>query len=219
MQGLERFLIYYDKSDLNEYLDDNLLYKELYMAYIANKDNCYNWKHSAVDTYNEVYFQCTRAFNDPHPEDQMYERYLNDARDTLGTRYASDMIFAMVNALFTIMENKPNNVVYFLAELQARYKNDKCFFPQYAQFAQDFIAKHGQISLTFPYMPISADSLFLFSDSDWVQATHDFDEYHIRQLVNRYKTTDDKLELIKNIENAFIATTPVEVPLPFDLPF
>ena len=80
MIELERYLIYYDKTDLNEYLDNNILNKELYMAYIANKDNCYNWKHSAVNTFNEVYFQCTRAFNDPHPEDQIYERYLNNAR-------------------------------------------------------------------------------------------------------------------------------------------
>ena len=54
MKYIEQLLTYKNKSDLNEFLDDNLLNKELYMAYIANKDNCYHWKNSALDTFNEV---------------------------------------------------------------------------------------------------------------------------------------------------------------------
>ena len=217
MKYLEQLLTYKNKSDLNEFLDDNLLNKELYMAYIANKDNCYHWKNSALDTFNEVYLQCTRAFNDPHPEDQIYERYLNDSRDTLGTRYASDMIFSMVNAIFTIMENKPNNIVFFLAELQARFKDDRFFFHQYAKFAEDFITKNGSLSLTFPYQPVDPELLEIFDFPDWEMVTHNYDEYYIRKFVDRYSAIKDKLKLIDLIEKAYnsVKEAPELVELPF----
>lgn len=214
---IEQLLTYSGKTDLNEFLDDNLVNKELYMAYIANKDNCYHWKHSALVTFNEVYLQCTRAFNDPHPEDQMYDRYLNDSKDTLGTRYASDMIFSMVNAIFMIMDNKPNNIVFFQAELQARFKNENCFFHQYAKFAEDFIAKHGLLPLSFPYKPIAPEGLEFFDFTDWESATRNYDEYYIRMFVDRYTSTEDKLKLIDLIERAYNSV--VEAPMPAELPF
>ena len=140
--NLERELTYVGKKELGEYLEGNLLNKELYKAYLGIKDNGYRWKHSAVETFNEVYYQCTRVYNDPNPEEEVYVNYLNNARDDMGTRYASDMIFAMVNAIFEIMDNRPDNVEFFMAELKPHLKNDTLYYQPFEDFANSFTTKN-----------------------------------------------------------------------------
>lgn len=203
MESLERDLIFTEKHELAEYVHENLLNKELYKAYLANKDNNYTWKHTPVDTFNEVYYQCTRVYNDPNPESDIYNNYLNDARDNLGTRYASDMIFSMVNAIFLIMDNRPENVEFFQAELQAKLKDEQHYFEQYAKFAQNFIKTYGRQTLNFPISPVSPRRLSWWDWKSWKKCTDDFDEFYIRKYVNRYTKLEDQLSVIDIIEKAY----------------
>lgn len=201
--SLERELIFTDRYEFKSYIEDNLLNKELYKAYLSIKDNGYRWKHSPLETFNEVYYQCTRVYNDPNPESNVRRLYLDDARDTMGTRYASDMIFSMVSAIFDIMNNKPDSVDFFQAELKAIMKDDLLYFQPYAKFAEEFIQAHGKQNLTFPYSPVPPKMLSSEEILSLQTITNDFDEYHIRKLVDRYSNLEDKLALIDLIEGAY----------------
>lgn len=202
METIERALTFTDKSELAEYVRGNTFNKALYKAYLDNKDNSYNWKHSPIVTFNELYYQCTRVYNDPNPESEVYSNYLEDVRNTLGTRYASDMIFAMVNAVIEVMDFKPENVEFFQMELQAHYKQDGLYFPQYMEFAEKFIAEYGKQNLKFPFCPVPP-SYLRYDYTEWKRITNGFDEYMIRKYVERYSKTEDRLALIDKIECAY----------------
>lgn len=221
--SLGRELMFTDQFELSAYTKGNLLNTELYKAYLSIKDNTYRWKHSPVDTFNEVYYQCTRVYNDPNPESDLWGTYLNDARDTFGTRYASDMIFSMVSAIFDIMSNKPDNVDFFQAELKALMKNNIAYFQPYEQFAKDFILKYGKQHLEFPYTPVPPKQIAAEELINFKSLTHDYEEFYIRQLVDRYKSVEDKLALIDLIERAYKDDNnlnAVEADMKFmDLPF
>lgn len=221
MVTLQRQLAFTDRHEVAEYIHGSLLNKELYKAFLANRDNCYRWKHSPVETFNELYYQCTRVYNDPNPESEVYYNYLNNARDNLGQRYASDMIFAMVNAMFIIMDNKPENVEFFQSELQAHLKNETCFYQQYTDFANEFVRQYGKQILSFPYCPVSLSKITGWDADSWKECTKDFDEYYIRKYVNRYSNTEDKLQFIDLIEKAYNETLrkEEEESLIEDLPF
>jgi len=220
MVTLERALTFTEKEELEEYLKGNLLNKELYKAYLANKDNYYRWKNSPLTTFNEVYYQCTRIFNDPHPESEIYYTYLNDAKYTLGTRYASDMLFSMVNAVFEIMEDRPSNVEFFQMELQAYLKNEQCYYQQYLEFAKKFVETNGKQKVELKYTPLPPNRL-IYEPNDWQELTNDFDELLIRKLVKRYEKTVDKLAFIDKIEEAYnkVETEKARIENEPDLPF
>ncbi len=220
---LGRKLIFTDQFELNAYLQDNVLNTELYKAFLSVKDHRYRWKHTPVETFNEVYYQCTRVFNDPNPESDILGSYLNDAKDNMGTRYASDLIFSMVNAIFNVMADKPANIDFFQVCLKDLMKDDDTYFKPLELFADEFVQKHGLIHLEFPYSPVPPEQISSEELMNFDSITHDYEEYYIRKLVDRYEHSKDKLKLIDIIEKAYNndnKDNAVEVNLNYDnLPF
>ena len=103
---LGRKLIFTDQFELNAYLQDNVLNTELYKAFLSVKDHRYRWKHTPVETFNEVYYQCTRVFNDPNPESDILGSYLNDAKD---------------NIVCDLLENLEENNLYYTNDSGINY--------------------------------------------------------------------------------------------------
>ena len=109
-----REFIYRNRPDIDAFLEESELWSNLYGLFLGIKDNAYYLKIPAVTMFNEVRYQCVRVMLDKHPEENIWMNYLNNAKDTLGWRYASDLCFSLVYAVLSLMENPPKQVPFFL---------------------------------------------------------------------------------------------------------
>ncbi len=212
--NLERELMFTDRTDIDDYLNESILNKELYDLYIQIKDVEYYWKHTSIETFNEVYYQCTRIFNDPHPEENIYTNYLDNAKNTLGTRYASNLVFAIVNAIFCVMKQRPANVDYFQNVYDDSIRSDNKYYNEFLSLASRFIDKHGYVDLKFPFNPC-CNNIGIHQRKDWVKITNDFDQKTIIKIIDRFSKALDKKFVLSFIENAFESENDNEEILPF----
>lgn len=217
--SLERQLTYRDRTELSEHLQDNLLNKELYKAYLRCRDQEYKWKTSAVDTFNEVYYQCIRVMMDKNPEENVYSNYLNDAKANIGTRYGSDFVFCMVWAIFQLQAKRSESVEFFLTELEPHIMKSQYFEPMssfvldmrhrgqdnfYTDFRPDPVAP---CNICIPKKVSFIESIFGNEDykgqSIWSTVTKDYRKDTIIDIVKRYRTKDEQDEIRKIIEEAY----------------
>lgn len=204
MSPLSRLLFFTDKQAVTEYTQSSdapfaQFNRELYQVYLTVKDKEYRWKHSHVDTFNEVYFQVTRIYNDHSGETEVYCRYLNDAKENMGTRYGANLIFSMVYAVIYMRQNPTFEEITLLVELENQLKESPFFMPL-KQFAEQYRETHGCLSNDYPISPVPLRDLPCFDPSDWYATTAHFDQYTIKNIIARYPAKQDKLSLLNLIE-------------------
>lgn len=134
------------KNDITEYTDQNVLAKELYKEYLRTKDNLYDWKFTAIETFNEVFFRIDQIFSDPSPEDGIKKKYLDATKERFGTRYASTLIYCMVWAYLSLQTIVSEHVLLFLDELERKIKDDESYYPNFARFVGRMCDNYGMVS-------------------------------------------------------------------------
>lgn len=204
MSPLSRLLFFTDKQAVTEYTQSSdapfaQFNRELYNVYLTVKDREYRWKHSHIDTFNEVYFQVTRLYNDHSGETEVFCRYLNDAKENMGTRYGANLVFSMVYAIIYMRQNPTFEEITLLVELEKQLKDSPFFLPL-KQFAEQYRAAHGHLTNGYPISPIPLRDLPCFSADDWYNSTMHFDQYTIKEIIARYPAKEDKLKLLDIIE-------------------
>ena len=198
---LENLLRYTPKSNLDDYLKDNDLNRELYAKL---KDLDRNWKDftcyrlSDLEIFNEAYAICTHAFNDPHPEVDFESKYIKPLYAELDKYKNVDRILPMANAIFFCTNKWPENISRWTFELMI----SRGFVDLFESFGSEFTQKHGTIILSFPYNPTMPEHLQSYSNRDWRWATHEYDKNTIEDIVYRYPLKKDRLAILQRIKDA-----------------
>lgn len=208
MKDLPRVFIYRDKAELDDFLNDNPLNDALYDVFLDVKDSYYYLKRSPESIFNEVYYQCTRLMLDPHPEARV-RFYLDDAKENMGTRYASDLVFSMVYAVLSLQPEITKPIKRFLRYLEGQTLNE-CYFPAFQEMVSQWngyvnglkVAEPRRFKSDFTSCPEPPEklerALFL-----WSSVTKEYNQDRIRMIVNLWEDMDDKLAVLDKIEKAF----------------
>ena len=210
MKNLPRTLIYRDRKELDEFLKDNELNNMLYDVFLVVKDSYYNLKISAEAIFNEVYYQCTRLMLDPHPEARVWD-YLNDAKDNTGWRYTSDLVFSMVYAVLSLQQEVNLPIQRFLRILKGKNLN-QCYFPYFEDmvvgmsgldYEGEVYEEPKRFKSDFTPCPEPPERLSAYKPFIWSEVTNDYDQEQIRLVVNLWSKKEDKITVLKMIEDAF----------------
>lgn len=221
MCSLARKLRFTDRETIYNYTEDPnqsfaAFNKLLCEKFMEVKDKEYRYKLSNIITFNEVYYQVTRICNNHSGEFEVWDTYLNHAKDTLGTRYASDLVFSMVYAVLLSKKNLNTDEIMISTELKKHLINT-LYFAAMESIPERFKSEHGSLDYDFSYHPVPLEFLKDYEPSDWKDVTNNFDQMTIRNIVYRYSTKKDKLTLIDIIEKQQEEweKTPDEPGLPF----
>lgn len=198
MKNLPRTFIYRDRKELDDFLKDNPLNDAIYDVFLEVKDSYYNLKVSAEVIFNEVYYQCTRLMLDPHPETRV-KFYLDDAKDNIGTRYASDLVFSMVYAVLSLQHDSGQSIKRFLRCLEGKNLNI-CYFLAFKAMANRSKCEYITDFSPSPEIP---ERLFVHRPFIWSVVTDDYNQDRIRMIVNLWSSKKDKLAVLKMMEDAF----------------
>ena len=199
MKDLPRAFIYRDKAELDEFLNNNPLNEALYDVFLEVKDSYYLLKISAEAIFNEVYYQCTRLMLDPHPETRVWD-YLNDAKNNTGWRYTSDLVFSMVYAVLSLQKNSSLSTKRFIRCLRG-HKLNECYFPAFLNLVES--EKENTYEYNLKPCPESPEKIYKYGAFLWSKVTDDYEQERIRMIVNLWVDKEDKLSVLKMIEDSF----------------
>ena len=211
-QQQHRPLIYHDKEDIDSFLEEDSFWADLYELFLDIKDNSYLLKIPSVKIFNEVRYQCTRVLLDKHPEENIWDNYLNPVKESLGWRYASDLCFALVYVVLVLMNNPPSHVAYFLHVLRNRkLKADSCYFP----YVEKFLSSKSGFTHKLNLAPMPAPLNCIGQEVGWWgKMTNDFDQDCIREIVALWKDPRAQQKVLDAIEHDFDSHT-VFIDFPF----
>ena len=193
---LPRQLVYRDRRNLDDFLRNDELNKELYKVYLRVKDKPYYFKFEAEKAFNEAYYISTLAFNESHPELDVRDWWYL-AKDDIGWAYAANLVLSMVYAILSLQKDKPEKIEYVLEIMQGENYGEE-HFPAYKYLAENHPSKY---STDFNILPSPVDEL-PNKIGLWEEITEEFDQDTIRELVSLYPTKDERLKLIDLIEHS-----------------
>lgn len=220
----QRPFIYRSREDIDAFLEESQLWRDIYEVFLRVKDNAYYLKVPSVKMFNEVRYQCVRLMLDKHPEENVYGNYLNDARNTLGWRYASDLCFSMVYAVLSLLKNLPVQMPRFCGILcDNKLKMEQYFFPDFKQFVEEQKAKGAEYEIDLKPMPelpkamrnagyegqivmngVAVNNWIPTYGSEWWKGvTKGFDQDTIREVLTLWTDKQERLEVLQIIEQAF----------------
>lgn len=220
----QRPFIYRSREDIDAFLAESQLWIDLYQLFIRIKDNSFRFKLDETTFFNEVCYQCVRVLLEDHPEKDVYNNYLNDAKDNLGTRYASDLCFSMVYAVLSLMKNVPLKVNFFLeALLNKKLKTEMSYFPYIEQYVNEKKSNGTCYGIDLSPKPELPDVMKntktkketilnccphvfyenVYGPDWWKFITQDFDQDAIRDIVNIWSSKKDRIEILRQIEEAY----------------
>ena len=200
MKGLERELIYTDASHLDYLrLPENLV-DGLYPLYLETIDSVTSDEFPAVDVFNEALYQIIRVYLDPHPEEKIKVKYIDDAAVDVGGMPKAYYVFCFVWLLLKLEEDLPRKVKFFLITLEKIISEDSEMFIPFRNW--QYQNQWRKPELDFSPAPV----VFFneYSRETWARITDKFSRYKIRQIVKRYATKDEQLRILKHIECAYL---------------
>lgn len=208
MRHLQQYrpFIYRDRDEIDDFLEESELWRKLYMIFLDVKDNAYRLKVPAVNMFNEVRYQCVRVMLDKHPEENIWQNYLNPAYESLGWRYASDLCFAMVYAVLKHIEDAPHHIQLFLKLLNRKMETEENYFPYIDSYFNRLKKVYAIELAPQPEKPdVFRKQLLTYDTSWWAEATSGFDQSRIREIVNLWEEKEEKLAIIDIIKGRFVS--------------
>lgn len=208
---LERKLLYTEKKMLSEFLDKNPFNQALYI-FIHNVPNLQDEK-VAIEVYNEIYFQCTRLWNNYYTSPELFEKYMSELRRNKSEQYCEAIMFGVYAILYSKKEQR-YPILLLLDYMKQQY--DACNFIQSS--VQVIIKKigisGGNTDMDLTPCPVSPNEIIAKYDGprksrdfyldnkysvQWKEITRGFNELMIRTIVQRFKTKEDKIAIINEI--------------------
>ena len=180
-----RPFIHRERTDINEYLEESPVWKELHKIYMEAKGMGYKTKLSPLRLFNEVHYLCVRLMLDPCPEKDFTDYYLPHVISALGS-HATGLCFSMVYAVLNTLSDPPEHIPGFLRLLWRR---------NHARIAQcsSFFEKFAGAPLDLTPCPERPDCIGQ-DVAWWEEATEDFRRSRIREIVNLWPTLEEKLD-------------------------
>lgn len=203
--NLPRQFVYTDRRNLDDFLRDDELNKELYKVYLRVKDHPYYFKFDAEKAFNEAYYIATLAMNEPHPELDVREWWYAAKRD-IGWAYSANLIMSMVYAILSLQSEKPDTIDYVL-EIMKNTNYGEDHFPAYKELVENHPFRYNS---DFSIRPNSVSEL-QNATIKWQNVTEEFDQETIRELVAIFPTKEERLRLIDLIEQRQNELTPADM--------
>lgn len=215
MTGLQRDLIYFPLGHIEyfEYsfnMPSGLMVEGLYPLFVKTKSE-YEWPWSAAQTFDEIFFQLTRIYLDPHPEEDWHEKYIQDTTDNLELEamYRAYYVFSFVLSILKLQRTVPSKIKYFMVALEDTIAN----WGYESDFSQwVYLNQHWQCDMDFSPRPNV--NLNQYCTEAWREVTDDFEKWKIDSIIRKYKRKEYKLNVLNAIEHAHLGTE-FESDLPF----
>lgn len=220
VHSLERILIYTNKERIDEFEIPNSEFDELYELYVTTKDDVLDDHHTSVDFFNEVIFYLTCIYaNDDSAENintYMYsESALLPATPELANPKTKEEMRALHNfeertedincyvlefvwVILKKQEKLPKHVRFFLVALEHAIEGLEGF-----STFEHFIKKHpAKYTMTFDIKPEFDIAMCLCATQEWKDATADFDQVVVEDIVRRFRTPDVRKTIVEEIRKA-----------------
>lgn len=218
---LERLLIYTDKNHIDEFEIPNSEYDELYELYITTKDDVLEDHHTSVDFFNEVFYNltCIYASDDaaeninsylyngtslfppiPELENPQTKQALNQAKEY--ENIAQDACYFVMGFVWVILKKQkelPRHVRFFVIALEHALEDSYSDFDIFSRFVREHDTKY---SISFEIKPEFDFAMCLCTTQEWIDATDDFDQIVVEAIIRRFKTRDEREQLVNEIRNA-----------------
>lgn len=209
MRHLQQYrpFIYRDRDEIDDFLEESELWRELYEIYLDVKDSTCRLDVPAVKMFNEVRYQCVRFMLDPRPREKDWESYFTSAYESLGQRQASYFCFAMVYTVLKHIKNPRRIIPFCLNLLYRKMETEAIFFPYIVTlFNQPKNSKVYTIKLDpQPEKPdVFRKQLLTYDTPWWAEVTSGFDQSYIREIVNLWKDKEEQLAIVDIIERHFM---------------
>lgn len=193
-----RPFIYRERTDIDAYLEESPVWKELYKKFVEVMTTKQKMKLSPLRWFNEVHYQCVRLLLDRYPEEYFLLSYVKPVSHDLGPHTAG-LCFSMVYAVLNTLSDPPEHIPGFLGLLKRKYNTADA---KYSSFYEPFAPKTGGASPDLFPCPERPDHI-KEDAAWWRRATEDFRQSRIQKIVNLWPTLEEKLEVAQIIEEQF----------------
>lgn len=218
--SLERLLIYTDKKRIDEFDIPEVAFDELYELYVTTKDDVLEDHHTSVDFFNEVFYYLTCVYaNDDAAENinaylysesallpsvpelvnpQTKEQAKAAREFEERTEEINSYVLEFVWVILKKQKELPKHVRFFLVALEHAIEEADDF-----RTFEDFVKKHpAKYTMSFDIQPEFDLSMCFCTTQEWKDATDDFDQVVVEDIIRRFNAPDARETLVAEIRKA-----------------
>ena len=214
--------MYTDKKRIEEFNIPEAAFDELYELYVTTKDDVLDDHHTSVDFFNEVvyFLTCIYANDDSaeninaymynesallpaipelaNPQTKEEVRALHDFEER--TEDINSYVLEFVWVILKKQKDLPKHVRFFLVALEHAIEG----VDDFSTFEQ-FIKKHpAKYTISFDINPEFDFMMCFCTTQEWKDATDDFDQVAVEDIVRRFKTPDTRKTIVDEIRKALV---------------
>lgn len=208
--------IYCDRKDLDDFLllsPAAALNKSIYDVLLSLREpepiakRLHRINAPALQLFNEAYYQCTKLHSDKHPEEDLQTNYFADARETLGSTDAAEVVFSIVFVLLSSMTIKTVRTGYFAELIGQCILSESPYFSLFTPIVEQY----QTIGITFPmvFFPMPAD-VSAPANLDWGRITRNFNPDLIAEAVLLASNEEGQHAILDAVEFQFKHCSPSE---------
>lgn len=218
--SLERILIYTDKERINEFNIPEGAFDELYELYVTTKDDVLEDHHTSVDFFNEVFYFLTCVYANDDAAENINAYLYNEsallpsvpelvnpqtkeqakaARDfEERTEEINNYVLEFVWVILKKQKELPKHVRFFLVALEHAIEEADDF-----RTFENFVKKHpAKYTMSFDIQPEFDMSMCFCTTQEWKDATDDFDQVVVEDIIRRFNAPDARETLVAEISKA-----------------
>ena len=218
--SLERILIYTDKERINEFNIPEGAFDELYELYVTTKDDVLEDNNTSVDFFNEVFYFLTCVYANDDAAENINAYLYNEsallpsvpelvnpqtkeqakaARDfEERTEEINNYVLEFVWVILKKQKELPKHVRFFLVALEHAIEEADDF-----RTFENFVKKHpAKYTMSFDIQPEFDMSMCFCTTQEWKDATDDFDQVVVEDIIRRFNAPDARETLVAEISKA-----------------
>lgn len=218
--SLERILIYTDKKRIDEFDIPEGAFDELYELYVTTKDDVLEDHHTSVDFFNEVFYFLTCVYANDDAAENINAYLYNEsallpsvpelvnpqtkeqakaARDfEERTEEINNYVLEFVWVILKKQKELPKHVRFFLVALEHAIEEADDF-----RTFENFVKKHpAKYTMSFDIQPEFDMSMCFCTTQEWKDATDDFDQVVVEDIIRRFNAPDARETLVAEISKA-----------------
>ena len=205
---LPRYLIYTDRTDIQSFIDESSLNKELYEWMCSLREGARGraaLKRDPLDLFNQAYYICTLSLSLPDPlilyTGWRYTNYFS----YLFMNYEIRIYDSIAYALLALQANPTDAMKELAARLKDKYKGEHHYFPVVNEIVTRRLDRQQLVVTDFSRKPFDCSQLHTIN---WSSCTNDYHEDSIRFCVYECQTFDEKKAVIEAIRRRFMVEYP-----------
>lgn len=215
-------------ADIDHLIGDNKLWNEIYSIFRTLKEE-HKLSIPAIEVLNEVYLQSMRAFLVKHAdEEDIWEGYVFRSRHLKSDSSATQLCLSLVYAALCLMRIPIEQAVEHLQILREKHLMDEhgkpsTFFhsvfvilwqkerkrsrPWYLGFLRapdwDHVFNLASFDVDAPLPEPAHHVCADMTTEDWMLATEHFNSAYIKEIIFRWNTKNERIQVLDCIETAY----------------